>query len=306
MRICSLLPSATEIAFALGLGDAVVGVTHECDYPPEARNKPVLVNSRIDPEEQTSREIDECVGRQLRAKRSIYAIDLARFRHADPDLILTQELCEVCALDSREVIHVVEKLSKKPNIVALKADCLSEVLADIRRVGNAAEKPAEAGALVKRLEARIAAVAERAAGSLPRPRVACLEWLDPVYSAGHWVPEMVALAGGHDGLARPGQPSAKITWDKVLEFNPEVIVLMPCGFGVERTVREIDLVRNRPGWKNLPAVEQGSVFAVAGAAYFNRPGPRLVDGLELLGQIIHPELFTWTAGTADARRLGAG
>jgi iron complex transport system substrate-binding protein len=303
MRICSLLPSATEIAFALGLGDEVVGVTHECDYPPEAKKRRIVVKSAIEPEKHASGEIDRLVGVHLRTKKSIYAIDLAKFQEADPDFILTQDLCDVCAIDYNEVIEAARSLARPPKIVALSPSDLSEVLSDIEIVGDAAGRKREAEALVTSLKRRIERVRERSAGSDLRPRVACIEWLDPIYNAGHWVPEMVALAGGIDGLGKVGEPSKKIEWDAVRAFAPEVAILLPCGFGVARSLREASLLSRLNGWNDLPAVKKGRVYAVNGSAYFNRSGPRLVDGLEILAQIIHPEIFPWQAPPEAAQRI---
>jgi iron complex transport system substrate-binding protein len=302
MRICSLLPSATEIAFALGLGDDIVAVTHECDYPPQARAKPVVVRSAIDTEE-TSRGIEQQVSELLKTNKSLYTIDVERFKEASPDLVLTQELCDVCALDYREVAQAAQCLSPTPRIVSLAPGVLSDVLNDIARVGQATGKEREAESLVQQLRERIDRVEEQAATSDFRPRVACLEWLDPLYSAGHWVPEMVALAGGEDGLARTGQPSARIQWERVLDFAPEVMVLMPCGFGLERTLKEAPRLATLPRWNELPAVKKQRVFVVDGSAFFNRSGPRLVDGLEILAQIIHPEIFSWNVSSAMVRRV---
>jgi iron complex transport system substrate-binding protein len=304
MRVCSLLPSATEIAFALGLGDSVVGVTHECDYPPEARKKPVVVKSAIDPRTNSSGQIDAIVNEYLQSKKSVYTIDLSRFREANPDVILTQELCDVCAVDYQEVAEAAKSLSKKPKIVSLTPASLLDVLGDITRVGEATGKEKEAKAFVDSLRKRIERVTNQASRSSSRPRVACLEWLDPIYTAGHWVPEMVELAGGKNGLGQKGLPSARIDWSRVADFAPEVIVLMPCGFDVQRTLREINLLYRLPGWSELPAVQEKRIFAVNGNAYFSRSGPRLVDGLEILAQIIHPETFPWQAPSEAAQRIG--
>lgn len=303
MRICSLLPSATEIAFALGLGDSVVAVTHECDYPPEARTRQIVVKSIIDAARDGSAEIDQTIGKLLRAKKGIYTIDLPRFMEASPDLILTQELCDVCAVDYNEVVAAAQSLARKPEIISLAPSLLSDVLRDIELVGEAAGKKLEAEALVSRLKNRIDRVREQASCSDYRPRVACIEWLDPIYSAGHWVPEMVEWAGGIDGLGKKGRPSEKIDWDRIVQAAPEAIVLMPCGFEIERILREMHLLYRLPGWSDLPAVHKGNVFAVNGSAYFNRSGPRLVDGLEILAQIIHPEIFPWQASPEAAQRL---
>jgi iron complex transport system substrate-binding protein len=306
MRVCSLLPSATEIAFALGLGDSVVGVTHECDYPPEAQKKPVVVKSAIDPRTNSSGQIDAIVNEHLQNKKSVYTIDLSRFREANPDVILTQELCDVCAVDYQEVAEAAKSLSKQPKIVSLTPSSLLDVLGDITRVGEATGKEKEAKAFVDSLRERIERVGEESSRSSSRPRVACLEWLDPLYSAGHWVPEMVELAGGKNGLGQKGVPSARIEWSRLVQFAPEVIALMPCGIDVERTLREIHLLYRIPGWNELPAVRAKRVFAVDGNAYFSRSGPRLVDGLEIMAQIIHPEIFSWRISPKAAQRLAPG
>ncbi len=303
MRICSLLPSATEIAFALGLGDEVVGVTHECDYPPEAKKRRVVVKSAVDPGKTASGEIDRLVRERLQTKKSIYTLDLASFRAADPDFILTQDLCDVCALDYNDVLEAARALPRAPKIVALAPSNLAGVLGDIETVGAAAGKTRQAEAFVGDLKRRIERVREGAARAGARPRVAVIEWLEPLYNAGHWVPEMVELAGGLDGLGEKGKPSKRIEWESVRALAPEAIVLMPCGFDVRRSLKEFSLLSGRDGWNELPAVKSGNVFAVNGSAYFNRSGPRLVDGLEILAQIIHPEIFPWNAGPEAARKI---
>jgi len=303
MRICSLLPSATEIAFALGLGDSLVGVSHECDYPPEARQVTVVVRSNLDPHRSTSNEIDKIVGGAVKANQSIYNIDINLFQEANPDLILTQGLCDVCALDYNQVVEAAQSLAQQPKIVSLNPVTLTDVLRDISHVGQNTGKSKEAKLFVAGLSRRIEGVRQQAASSDLRPRVACLEWLDPIYSAGHWVPEMVDIAGGIDGLAKVGQVSKKITWNMIQEYQPEIIILMPCGFTVERTLKELDLLYKLPGWNELPAIKDSRLFAVNGHAYFNRSGPRLVDGLEILAPIIHPEIFSWNTTPDAARRL---
>jgi iron complex transport system substrate-binding protein len=303
MRVCSLLPGATEIAFALGLGDDVVGVTHECDYPAEARQKPVVVRSLIDSNRMTSLEIDRWVGERLGSNQSLYLVDEERLREAAPDIILTQGLCDVCAIDYNEVVAVSETLAKKPKIVSLTPNCLTDVLDDVTRVGEATGQRHRAERFVQELEQRISSVRKQAAGSSARPRVACLEWFDPVYAAGHWVPEMVELAGGHDVLGRQGEPSEKTDWKKVLELAPDVIVLMPCGFDMQRTAKEATTLEQLEGWHDLPAVKAGRVFAVNGHAFFSRPGPRLVDGLEILAHIIHPEVFPMQPSADALQRI---
>jgi iron complex transport system substrate-binding protein len=304
MRICCLLPSATEIAFALGLGDSVVGVTHECDYPPQAKTKSIVVKSIIDPHQSSSSEIDKVISEHLQTRKAIYTIDLTRFKEVNPDLILTQELCDVCALDYNEVVEASQSLPQRPKIISLNPSLLSDVLRDIEHVGEATGREKEARILVSSLKERIDRVREKALRSDLRPRVACLEWLDPIYNAGHWMPEMVEWAGGTDGLAKKGKPSVRLDWEKVADYGPDVIVLMPCGFDITRALKEIHLLQRLPGWNDLPAVKQEKVFAVNGHAYFNRSGPRLVDGLEILAEIIHPEIFPWRTDPEAAVRLG--
>lgn len=301
MRICSLLPGATEVAFALGLGDQIVGVTHECDHPAEAQYKPIVVRSVIDSKHMSGAEIDGKVAELLQAGKGLYFIDEAAFADAAPDVILTQGLCEVCALDYSEVVKAAGKLARQPVIVSLNPHSLAELLDDILRVGAATDRSTAAEALVDGLRARIAQVGRREPDR--RPRVVCLEWFEPLYTAGHWVPEMVALAGGHDVIGRTGEPSAKIQWQDVVAAQPEVILLMPCGFDVRRTVKESTPLRALPGWNDLPAVRNDNVFALNGNAYFSRPGPRLVNGLEILARIIHPDNVTWSVEPTDASRF---
>jgi iron complex transport system substrate-binding protein len=301
MRICSLLPGATEIAFALGLGDQVVGVTHECDYPPAARDKPVVVKSAVDSKRMSAAEIDRKVGELLEAGKGLYHVDEQALIAADPDIILTQGLCEVCALDYDEVVKAAARLARRPKIVSLNPHRLTDLLDDILLVGEATDRQSAAKTIVAGLRERIEHVGWREPNS--RPRVVCLEWFEPLYAAGHWVPEMVALAGGYDVLGREGEPSAKIAWSEVVDAKPEVILLMPCGFDTRRAVKEATPLRALPGWDRLSAVKTGSVFALNGNAYFSRPGPRLVNGLEILARIIHPETVTWSLSPADAARF---
>jgi iron complex transport system substrate-binding protein len=303
MRICSLLPGATEIACALGLADDLVGVSHECDFPAAARSKPVMVKSRIDPTMIGSGEIDRRVGDLLGSKQSLYALDEKLFIDSEPDIILTQGLCDVCALDYNDVVQATRSLRKEPTIVSLDPHCLDDILKDILRIGEVTHRSPQAELLVQELKLRIKAVRDRTARSASRPRVACLEWFDPLYIAGHWVPEMVQIAGGYDILGTAGEPSVKIEWDAVIASLPEVLILIPCGFDLERAMQESSLLKNRPGWQILPAVRDGRVFAVSGADYFSRPGPRLVDGLEILSQLVHPELSPAQISSDLAKRV---
>lgn len=301
MRICSLLPGATEILFALGLGDHIVGVTHECDYPPDARLKPIVVRTGIDPDRLTSSEIDREVSVILAGGNNLYTLDQQALRASAPDLILTQGLCEVCALDYNHVVEAARSLAHPPRILSLNPHSLSELLDDIVRIGAATNADEAAARLVRSSKERIQTVGEREPGR--RPRVVCLEWFDPLYVAGHWVPEVVELAGGEDVLGRPGEPSAKIDWQRVVAAQPDALLLMPCGFDVRRTVREATPLRRLEGWNDLPAVKSGNIYALNGNAYFSRPGPRLVDGLEILARILHPADFSSEASPLDAKRV---
>ena len=295
------MPGATEIAYLLGLGDQIVGVTHECDYPHEAKQKPVVVRSVIDSSQLSCPEIDRRVGELLQAGRGLYSIDEAAFLASGPDVILTQGLCNVCALDYDDVVKAAQRLPRMPAILSLNPHSLSDVLEDISRVGAATGRETAAEALVQDLRRRIDGVGIREPEY--RPRVVCLEWFEPLYVAGHWVPELVTLAGGFDPLGRKGEPSFKIEWQSVLDAKPDVILLMPCGFDVRRAVKESTPLRNLNGWNDLPAVKTGNVYALNGSAYFSRPGPRLVNGLEILARIIRPEQAGWSAAPTEAAKI---
>ncbi|HEY7221837.1 MAG TPA: cobalamin-binding protein [Candidatus Binatia bacterium] len=301
MRICSLLPGATEIAYLLGLGDQIVGVTHECDYPAEARYKRVIVRSAIDPNSMSSQEIDRKVGELLQSGKGLYTIDEQALLEIAPDMILTQGLCDVCALDYNDVVKAAARLASAPAIVSLNPHSLNDVLEDILRVGAATARELSAESLVRDLRRRIDEIGFREPNY--RPRVVCLEWFDPLYVAGHWVPEIVTLAGGHDVLGRAGEPSFKIDWSAVRDAKPDVMLLMPCGFDVRRAVRESSPLRALPSWDELPAVKRGNVYAFNGSAYFSRPGPRLVNGLEILARVLQPRDAEPQLSPADAARI---
>jgi len=303
MRICSFLPSATEIVYTLGLGDQLYGVTRSCDYPAEALAKPVVVRSILDEEGLTSTDIDRIVKEHARNGQSVYHIDMDALRAAEPDLILTQQLCDVCAVGYDDVLTQVKDLPKKPRVVSLNPTSLGDVLEDMLTVGQVTGTAERAMAAVSALRQRIEAVRQQAAKATVRPRVFCLEWMDPLFVSGHWLPEMVEIAGGIDGVGNDRTPSTQIAWETVREYQPEVVILMPCGADVPKTLSELEYVRVLPGWDELPAVKSGRLYAVNAGAYFSRSGPRLVGGLELLAQIIQPELFPWTVPEDIAVRV---
>ena len=281
MRIASLVPSATEQLFALGLGDHVVAVTHECDYPPGVEQLPHLTRSVI-PEGLPAAEIDAAVRERTSRGEALYELDEPTLEELDVDLIVTQAVCEVCAVSFDDVRAVAERLPTHPRVISLDPATLGEVLADVPRLAEAADAEAAGARLTEEAGARIEAV-ERAVDGAPRPRVAALEWLDPVYVGGHWVPQMIELAGGEDVLGLPGERSRTVEWDEVEAASPEVVVAMPCGYYAEQAAAEA--VRHRERLAALGA----RVVAVDAAAYFSRPGPRLVDGVELLGHLLHPD-----------------
>jgi iron complex transport system substrate-binding protein len=296
VRVASLLPSATEMVHFAGAGENLVGVTHECDYPSGVQNLPKLTNSKID-NSMTSAEIDAAIGRHLTDTGSIYALDVDLLAELSPDLILTQGLCDVCAVSMNLVEEAASTLQRKPEILSLNPASLDDVLEDAARIGEALGRGKETSEKIAALRERLARV-EAAVADLPRPRVGCIEWLDPPFSAGHWVPEMVRLAGGVELFSGPGEPSRRLTWQDVFEAAPEVLVLMPCGFGVERTIHEARGLPEAPGWDELPAVKNGRVWAVDANSYFSRPAPRLVEGAEILARILHSGVSLGESGTA--------
>jgi iron complex transport system substrate-binding protein len=289
MRICSLLPSATEILFALGLGDCVAGVTHECDFPPAAAKKPPLIRPRVDPHAPPA-ELDRQVRDLVARGESIYAVDADLLRSIAPDLIVTQDLCHVCAASPDDLATALTRLAKIPQVLSLTPHCLADVWNDIRRVGQATGRCQEAETLAAALEQKVSTVASAVAHVHPRPRVLCLEWLDPFYVGGHWVPEMVAKAGGEDVLGHPGEASFRVTSEEILQSRPDVIVVMPCGYDSNRAHAEFSLAKISDGWGALPAIRNRKMFAVDANSHFSRPGPRLADGVALLAHIFHPDL----------------
>ena len=284
MRIVSLIPSATETLFALGLGSDVVAVTHECDYPPAARELPKITRDAL-PEGLNAREIDSAVKERTLAGESIYELDDELLRDLRPDLIVTQELCAVCAVSYDEVRAVAKEIESRPRVVSLDPHTVGEVLGDVRTLAQLTDRKDEAVDLIRDASARIDRVRLAVRGAR-RPRVAALEWLDPPFTAGHWTPQLIEYAGGEDALGFAGENSEETTWQMVEAAQPDVVIVMPCGFDAEIAHREAEMHRDE-----LARAGAGEVVAVDAAAYFSRPGPRIIDGLELLAHILHPELF---------------
>jgi len=302
MRIVSLLPSATEIICALGLVDQLVGVTHECDFPEAVQALPKVTRTLITTD-ASSGQIDGLVRERLQTQRALYTLDLPVLQALEPDLIVTQALCEVCAVAEDEVQAAACTLPGGPQIVNLEPRTLSEVLAAIRQVARATGVEGEAEGVIGELATRIDAVVARTAGLPRRPRVALLEWLDPPFSCGHWSPELVRLAGGVEGLGREGQPSRTLGWDEVLAWQPEVLFVACCGFSVERTLCDLPPRQSVPGWSEMPAMSSGQVYVTDGSHYFSRPGPRLVDSLEILAHTLHPGVHPLPTGLPRPIRL---
>ncbi len=302
MRVVSLLPSATEMVHFAGAGDSLVGVTHECDYPPGVENLPHLTSSLIDGENMSSAEIDAAVNRNLTDDDSIYALDTELLEELAPDLIVTQGLCEVCSVSLNLVEQVAADLTFRPEVFSTDPTSLREVLNDTIAVGDLVGKGDEARRKVAGLEERLSGVEEAVSG-LERPRVGCLEWLDPPFSAGHWVPEMVWMAGGEEFFAGPGERSGRLSWETVFEADPDVILMMPCGFGADRAILEARQLPALDGWQDLSAVRNGRVWAVDANSHFSRPAPRLVDGVEIMAHILHPEAFAGGPQTTGAVRF---
>jgi iron complex transport system substrate-binding protein len=304
MKICSFLPSATEILYALGLGDEVSGVTFECDYPTEAAGKPVVVHSAMQ-SGLSPREIDDAVRRTAREGGSLYFVDWPLLRSIAPDLIVAQDLCRVCAINTPSLECDLGQLAVAPCVLSLSPHSLADVFADIETVGAATGRAPEAAALTRALRERVAAVHASGAKHPHRSRVLCLEWLDPLYQGGHWIPEMVAVAGGEAVLATAGEKSVRLSWEQVVAADPEVIVMMPCGLDLDETVAQLHSEAWKsglpPSWESISAARNGEVYAVDGSAYFSRPGPRLIDGLEILHAILSGEEFDHLPADSVAR-----
>ncbi|MFH7028736.1 MAG: cobalamin-binding protein [Heteroscytonema crispum UTEX LB 1556] len=294
VRIVSLIPSATEILAALGLTDAIVGRSHECDYPPQIQNRPVCTQARLNTN-ATSGEIHDKVNNLLQSALSIYQIKTDVLEKLQPTHILTQDQCDICAVSLKEVEQAVATLTQNsPKIISLQPNLLQDVWADIEQVGRTFE--VDSAKVLENLEARVKIVAHKTKGlSLTEhlPSVACIEWTDPLMVAANWIPELVDLAGGKPLFSVTGQPSPQLKWEALIESNPDAIVFMPCGFDLNRTQQEAQLLTQRPEWQKLHATQTGRVYITDGNSYFNRPGPRLADSVEILAEILHPEIFQY-------------
>lgn len=289
-RIVSLLPAATETVAALGCLEALVGVSHECTYPPEVNSLPRVTRCELHAAGLSSGEVDQRVREVLAATGTLYTLDEPLLRELRPDVILTQRLCDVCAVGYGSVCALAHHLPGPPLVVNLEPLRLDDVFADIRRVAELLGVPGRGERLVAGLETRVEWVRARAA-AVPARRCLVLEWIEPPFCAGHWNPELVRIAGGEDLLGREGEASRTIPWEAVVEAAPEVLILVCCGYSPERTLQDLPLLRAKPGWSTLPAVRSGEVYAVDGNSYFTCPGPRVVDSLEITAEILHPELF---------------
>jgi iron complex transport system substrate-binding protein len=302
-RIVSFLPSATEMICALGLIDRLAGVTHECDHPPEVRNKPIVVRSALPTDRMSQSEIDAAVTERLRKGLSLYQVDERLLQAIAPDLIVTQDLCQVCAPSGNEVAQVLSSLPAKPRILWLTPKSLAQIFENLLELGAATGRQRQAEAIIANGRARLEKVAAQASRLTVRPRVFCMEWIDPVYCSGHWVPEMMRIAGGIDKLGREGADSVRVSWNDVLEWAPEVLIVMPCGCGLAKAAEESRLLFSYPGSPSIPAIQNGRVYAVDANSYFARPGPRVIEGTELLAHLLHPAVFEWKGSSDAFRRL---
>jgi len=289
VRIVSLLPSATEIICRLGLADQLVGVTHECDEPPLVRRLPRVTRSLI-PAGASSRQIDELVREKLRTQRALYTLEWSVLEALRPELLVTQALCDVCAVAEAEVRAAACALPNRPQVVNLEPQRLHDVFASFHQVAKAAQVPERAEAIVTELQQRVQAVIERSQQVTYRPRVVLLEWIDPPFSCGHWTPELIRFAGGREMIGQEGQPSRTLRWEEVIAADPEVLVIACCGFDIARAQQDRSILQTYPGYEQLSAVRQGRVYWIDGNAYFSRPGPRLVDSLEWLAFLLHPDI----------------
>ena len=291
VKIVSLLPSATEIVCALGLADRLAGITHECDHPEEIADRPALTASLISHGSMSSREIDHAVRSSLSGHGSIYELDEDLLSEIDPSLIITQELCDVCAVSYDEVTKAARKYTAGATVVSLEPNTIEDILSNIQTVSDLASVPEQGRRVTRSLGLRLDALKETTQGLADKPRVMMLEWLDPPFAPGHWVPEQVEIAGGIPALGTAGKKSVTTTFEEIAESNADVLVLIPCGYNTEDILRQVPKTRFPKVFSALPAFRKGEVWALDASAYFSRPGPRVVDGAEILAKILHPRTF---------------
>jgi iron complex transport system substrate-binding protein len=289
MRVVSLLPSATEILFALGLDREVVGVSHECDFPPQVRGKRVVIHSRI-PHDASPAEIDRLVREFVSRGESVYAVDAERLETLAPDLIVTQDLCHVCAASPDDLATALARFDRRPEILCLNPQDLGDVWRDILWVGEETGRGLRAEALVKQIGTRLGVLESQLAVLSQRPRVGFLEWLQPFYVGGHWVPEMVELAGAEDVFGSKGTPSFRVALEQIIDAAPEILLISPCGYGAERARDEYRSMTFPENWQSIPAVRHNRVYALEANSFFSRPGPRLITGIEALAKLFHPAI----------------
>jgi iron complex transport system substrate-binding protein len=287
VRIVSFLPSATETLYELGAGNQITGVTHECKFPVAASKKPRVIRPSFDPTKMTGRQIDTKIVELMRSGSDIYVVDDKILKKANPDLIVAQGLCQVCSPFTKEINRAVSILGGQPDVLVLDPHDLDDILVSVMDVADKVGRVREGSRLVAALQKRIDAV--RGMKITKRPRVLCIEWLDPLFTAGHWVPQMVEYAGGINGISAAGEPSRRMEIGEAPDFDPDIIVLMPCGFEIRRTMKELPALARSEKWQSLRAVREGNVYAVNANAYFSKPGPRTVAGLEILAKILHPK-----------------
>jgi len=302
LRIACFLPAATEMVCALGLTQNLVGVSHECDFPPEVKSKPVVVRCAMDLTSLNLEQIDKAVSERAGQGQGVYVVDEEAVRKARPNLIVTQDLCQVCAPSGNEAIQVLKSLDPKPEILWQTPHSFGDMLNDLLQLGEKTGTLPEAQRLAREATQRVSAVAH-GTKNLPPVRVFFMEWVDPIYCGGHWIPEMLRWAGGIDEMAKPNQDSIRVSWDEVLQSHPEVLIVSPCGYETRDSLKQAELLKSKPGWKNLAAVKKNRVYAVDGNAYFARPGLRLVEGVDLLAHLLHPELFPWKGPKEAFARL---
>jgi iron complex transport system substrate-binding protein len=302
VKICSLLPSGTEIVYALGFGDSLVGVTELCDFPEEARSKPVVSHSLIDTSQASSAEVEARMQALLAAGRSPYQLDVEALRDARPDIVLTQDVCFRCDVSERDVNSVVAEFEPAPVVLVLNPRTLNEIFDTVRAVAEAVGDPGAGDKLLQEMHSRLARVSSTTSAIAHYPTVASLEGIDPLVAGGHWLPEVKVLAGGRDGLFTPGCAAERIEWKVLREYDPEVLIITPCSSGTSRSLAEIEILARQEGWWQMHAVRSGAVYVID-HVYFSRPGPRIVQGVEILAQILHPDIFDGMIPPGTALKL---